>query len=169
MISIVRGKQWPLGLPEQEGMYAIIDNSSLTFLCLMDGITSQESNAFRRGGVEFGQTVKDNIPFIVWKFHGFDFDCYINAFKEPQEKRDAFLAGPPEANLLQLYLVERRSGITEGIRAIGAELGFMTAIKAAFFNQLTAYTNAHGVDMAAAAILNQNTTADLGRAAGLKF
>lgn len=160
-VNLTRGTPWPFPLSGEDGMCPIVSGASLSFLCCMRNIRSQESSDFRHGEVSYGVANIEHIPFIVWEFKGFSFDCYLNMLKESQETRDVFLAGEPTANLIDLYLVDLKTGILEGIRAIGVKQEFMQQAKNACFEQLAAYKSPEEIAAAANMIIGRCSTKEL--------
>jgi hypothetical protein len=160
-VRISLGEKWPADYNRSDGMTPIIDGASLTFLAVLRGANESEIHAFRRGSLRYGLYAEESIPFILWEFRGYEMDCHINMHKEPPDKRDAFLAGEPEANAVQLYLVDGATDIVRGIRLVGTQPAFVQEIKQLCFDQLSAYASAAVVDAAAEKVLALNSIKDM--------
>jgi hypothetical protein len=162
MIKFEVGKRYPLPFRQFDSMTPALDGASLTFTVSMGRPKEKEIMGFRRGQLDYGLYTYEGIPFILCNFKGCaELDSYINMRVEPKEKRDAFLFGEAEANLLQFYLVDNATGILRGTRVIGADTNFVPDIRATCVDQLSRYASSHEIIAVAQTLMSKYTIKDM--------
>ena len=138
-VEFAVGKEFPLPYRSFDALTPFLDGPTVSFVVTMNAPTEKEITGIRKGKVNYGVYVSENVPFIVWDFAGakVTLDCYINIWRETIGSAGRFING--SGNLLSIFLVDCTTGILHGIRTIGAEHEFMDTIKAACNNQLISY------------------------------
>ena len=140
LVNLTVGEKFPAPYHKNDSMAVALDGPTFNLILSMGGITGKEAQALRKGKLRIGAAAVHHIPFVVLACPGVGtFDASLNIVAESQEKRDAFLAGEPRANLVTLYLIDNQTDILRGMRALGCSVDFMQTIKEAAFSQVAAY------------------------------
>ena len=148
-------KKFPLTQYEsaQEGCYSMVGNF-LDFVFLLEGISKQEVLKFKKETMRYGVFDKDSIPFVLFDFNVMNFDSSIN-FKKSNNTQ---LFIDSDANLMNLYLVEKRSFILKGMRSIGVKEDVAESLRQTASSQMATYDSILSVDSAINKSLLLNTT-----------
>lgn len=119
-----------------------------------------DKKAVTQGPLRYGVYQKDDIPFFLVDFNGaISFDMPMNINKVDQAQVDTWLNA--KANLVTLYLLDARTNILLGIRAIGLKSAVAEQIRDILEKQDEHYTSPSAVDEAIILIENELTTADM--------
>lgn len=169
LISLVVGEKYPDPYYHNDSATLTVYGASFNILVSIGNIKPSDAKAFRGGKLRMGVTVAQSIPFVLLDIPGLaTFDASLNIHAVSLEKRDVFLAGDPEFNAVDLYLVDNQTDILAGIRVLSCDVEIMRTIKEAAFEQLTTYHSAAEADMAVQRVMAEYTTADLIRDAKMQ-
>jgi hypothetical protein len=148
------GKPYLGKLPTTQGMAVVSDDTSLTLVISLAGLSDAETTAIRSGHLALSVYVDRSIPFICARFEAInlEMDCHINNWLIPPVARNKLLGGESQANLVYMFLVDTSDRTLKAIRVVGLPVAMIFAIKSALFVQLKDYSDATAVDRAAADI-----------------
>jgi len=134
MIEFKTGEKFPLTkyLNQGELCVSIPVGDFFDALCCIDSPTAKEIQQFKTGRLTVSLFERSNIPFIIFDI-GFSFDISLDATKVIQEKPDWM---KNEANVVNMFLVDARTGILKASRMIGLPLDFCSAIRSIISEQL---------------------------------
>ena len=144
--ALMVGEKFPAQYHKYDSAGLALDGSTFNLILSVGTPSPKEVKAFGQGTLRVGAVAIQAVPLVLLDCPGLGtFDAALNILLESPEKREAFLAGEPEANLVQLFLVDNRTDLIRGMRAVGLTVEIMSLIKAAAFDQVAAYPSAAAV------------------------
>jgi hypothetical protein len=154
-MAILIGNAHPV-LNKMKGMQNYMAQFHATFfdgLYYLKSPTAAQKTAWKAGSLSYGVYVEGNIPFLLVEFpkEKWTFLTPLNAFLANASDRQTWLAS--NENVLNLFLLNADTNITENIRTLKVDANFALKIRTACKAQLTQYKTAAEVEAAIAKIV----------------
>lgn len=141
MIRFEVGKLFPETqyLNRGEITLSLINDKFFDVLCCIHEPTQEEIIQFKKGRLSVYLYEINHIPFVIFDLDEFNFDVSIDVTKINEEKQDNWLNAI--ANVINLYLVDSKSGILKAMRMISIPVNFSEKIRDICQNQLQEQIN----------------------------
>ncbi len=166
-MAIIIGSSHPV-LNKMKGIqnYNVNFNSSF-----FDGLyylktpTAAQKSAWKSGSFSYGVYVEATIPFLLINFtkEKWNFLTPLNNYKANDADRKIWIDG--KENVLNLFLLNADSNITEGIRTLKVDEKFSNLVRTACKAQLTQYKTAAEVETATQKIVQTKNFLQMQQAA----
>ena len=165
MIAYKTGERFPHSkyLNRGEICCAMPAGDFFDVLCCISSPTSEEIKQFKNGKLTVYLFEQSNIPFLVFDM-GFNFDISIDATKVVKEKPDWM---QQKANVVNMYLVDARTGILKAMRMISFPDNFVYKIRDVVTEQLK--MNNVNIEVEISKILNRYATEMMMRKAQMQI
>lgn len=168
------GRRYPGGgfrFPMPEVAQYNFDEAGHVLQLFWPGVSEWETKAVRKGEASFALAVVEPAIFFCYRFGNMPWsDSAYSVHLVPEERRSTTgidsETGEPR-NLLEVHLVDARSGVLRAMRAFGLDRDFTDAFEEALQKQLAAGWHGQAdYEMALAAIYRRfSRSSDLARAA----
>jgi hypothetical protein len=154
-MAILIGNTHPV-LNTMKGMQNYMIQFHATFfdgLYYLKSPSAAQKAAWKTGSLSYGVYVEGNIPFLLVEFpkEKWTFLTPLNGFLANETDRQTWLAS--NENVLNLFLLNADTNITENIRTLKVDANFALKIRTACKAQLTQYKTAAEVEAAIAKIV----------------
>lgn len=107
---------------------SILNEAFFDVFVSLQGISSEEKRAWRKGDLKVCLFEQYNIPFIAFDFgNGFSIDVNINIHHVVDDEIEAWLNS--EGNVIHLFLIDASTGNLEAMRMIGLQDTIAEAIR----------------------------------------
>ncbi len=155
--------KYETGMPFPDKRYLVKEAATIRFneasfdvILSLNGIRSEELKAFKTGRLVYGLFVRSHLPFLLLDFDEFDMDCSFNIFLLESENAKNWLA--QKGNLVNLFLVDRISGLLQAMRTISMAERLVNELKLQLADQISHYSSADEVNKETEKIESQFTT-----------
>lgn len=97
----------------------MLTGENLETIAYLDNVSNEENSCFEDGRLVVSLTIIDSIPFLVFQFASFSFDCTVYDMEDREDCE----------NRLTLLLVDSSNGLLKGIRILGLKHDFIKELK----------------------------------------
>jgi hypothetical protein len=155
--------QYETGMPFPDKRYLASEGAIIRFneacfdvIISLNGISPEELKAFSSASLTYGIFVRRQVPFLFLDFGVFDRDCTFNIFSLASEEAKLWLG--KQGNLVNLFLVDRISGLLQAIRTISLAQRLMIELRLQLTDQMRLYSSASEVNSEIKKIESEFTT-----------
>jgi hypothetical protein len=166
-MAIIIGKAHPV-LNKMKGMqnYNVQFNSSFfDGLYYLKSPNAAQKSSWKSGALSYGVYTEANIPFLLISFtkDKWNFLTPLNSYTANENDRKVWIDS--KENVLNLFLLNADTNITEEIRTLKVDAKFSTLVRTACKAQLAQYKTAAEVDAATQKIIQTKNFLQMQQAA----
>lgn len=141
-------------------------DAGFDFLAVVADLTASEIKSFKAGQATVALYTEAAIPFWIFEAGSLSVDATTNVFKIAPENREAWLQA--EYNLVRFILIEQRTGVVKGMRALGLKPEMVKAYQECCAEQQEKYQSSAEVQKKEQGIMQLLPTSVMIRAAKFK-